>query len=174
MKKPAMALMSSILAGISISLMSSIAIAHGTAGHPPKQQQMQHQAMAAPDQTDWGVAGDPKKVTRTIRIDMRDTMRFSPEMITVKKNETIRFEVINVGKVLHEMVIGTKQELDAHAEMMKKHPNMEHDEAYMAHVDPGQKGEMVWLFNREGEFDFACLIPGHYEAGMRGKIRVTL
>jgi uncharacterized cupredoxin-like copper-binding protein len=168
-----LSLMSSIVVGGGIFLSCTAAIAHGAAGHATKQH-TQHHAMAAPEQTDWGIAGDPKQVTRTIRIDMRDTMRFSPELITVKKNETIRFEVLNAGKVLHEMVIGTRKELDTHAEMMKKHPNMEHDEAYMAHVDPGKKGEIVWLFNREGEFDFACLIPGHYEAGMRGKIRVTL
>jgi uncharacterized cupredoxin-like copper-binding protein len=167
-------LMSSIVVGSSILLSATAVIAHGSAGHSTKQQHAQQHAMAAPEQTDWGIAGDPKRVTRTIRIDMRDTMRFSPELITVKKNETIRFEVLNAGKVLHEMVIGTKKELDSHAEMMKKHPNMEHDEAYMAHVDPGKRGEIVWLFNREGEFDFACLIPGHYEAGMKGKIRVTL
>jgi len=90
-----------------------------------------------------------------------------------KKGDTIRFQVANRGAVMHEMVIGTKSELDAHAEMMKKHPNMEHDEPYMAHVSPGKTADLVWLFNREGEFDFACLIPGHYQAGMVGKIRVS-
>jgi uncharacterized cupredoxin-like copper-binding protein len=74
---------------------------------------------------------------------------------------------------MHEMVIGTKQELDQHAAMMKKHPNMEHDEPYMAHVVPKKVGQLIWQFNREGDFDFACLIAGHYEAGMIGKIRVT-
>ena len=153
-------------------ILASATFAHGTANHSGKH----HPApsSASSQQTEWGIAGDPKKVSRTIKIDMRDTMRFSPELLTIKKGETIRFEVLNTGKVLHEMVIGTKQELDSHAELMKKHPNMEHDEAYMAHVDPGKRGEIVWLFNREGEFDFACLIPGHYEAGMKGKIRVTL
>jgi uncharacterized cupredoxin-like copper-binding protein len=148
------------------------AFAHGPSGHSAKHSGAHSTSTA--EQTEWGIAGDPQKVSRTITIDMRDTMRFSPNHITVKKGETVRFNVVNSGKVLHEMVIGTKKELDHHAEMMKKHPNMEHDEAYMAHVDPGKKGEIVWLFNREGEFDFACLIPGHYEAGMKGKIRVTL
>jgi uncharacterized cupredoxin-like copper-binding protein len=69
-------------------------------------------------------------------------------------------------------VIGTKQELDTHAEMMKKHPNMEHDEPYMAHVSPGKSADIIWNFNRAGQFDFACLLPGHYEAGMVGKINV--
>jgi uncharacterized cupredoxin-like copper-binding protein len=73
---------------------------------------------------------------------------------------------------MHEIVIGTRAELEAHAEMMKKHPNMEHDEPYMAHVSPGQRGDIVWTFNRAGDFEFACLLPGHFEAGMRGTIRV--
>lgn len=156
-----------------VSLISATqAIAHSPAHHADSASIAGRHGLTA-TQTQWGIAGDPAKVTRTIAIDMNDKMRFSPEIITVKKDETIRFEVKNSGKVLHEMVIGTQKELMAHAEMMKKHPNMEHDEAYMAHVDPGKKSEIVWLFNRAGEFDFACLIPGHYDAGMKGKIRVS-
>ena len=75
--------------------------------------------------------------------------------------------------MLYEVItLGTKSELDEHAALMKRFPGMEHDEPYMAHVAPGKRGEMVWTFNRSGEFDFACLLPGHYEAGMVGKIRV--
>ncbi len=133
-----------------------------------------HGAMVMPaEQKAWGIAGDLKKVDRVITIQMTDNMRFTPNQLTVKKGETIRFEVKNAGAVMHEMVIGTKQELDQHAAMMKKHPNMEHDEPYMAHVGPKKAGQLIWQFNREGDFDFACLIAGHYEAGMVGKIRVT-
>jgi uncharacterized cupredoxin-like copper-binding protein len=56
---------------------------------------------------------------------------------------------------------------------MKKFPKMEHDEPYMAHVQPCKTGEIVWTFNHVGEFDFACLIAGHYDAGMVGKIKVV-
>ena len=70
-------------------------------------------------------------------------------------------------------MLGTPQALGAHAELMKKYPGMEHDEAHMAHVAAGRQGEIVWTFNRVGEFAFACLIPGHFEAGMVGKILVT-
>lgn len=125
-----------------------------------------------PLQKEWGIGGDAKAVTRTIEITMLDTMRFVPEHISVKQGETVRLKVKNVGKVMHELVIGTKQELDTHAEMMKKHPNMEHDEPYMAHVSPGKSADIIWNFNRAGQFDFACLLPGHYEAGMVGKINV--
>jgi uncharacterized cupredoxin-like copper-binding protein len=123
-------------------------------------------------QEDWGIAGNSKEVTRTIAISMSDDMKFKPEMIDVKLGETIKFIIKNNGKLMHEMVIGTKPVLDKHAEMMVKHPSMEHDEPYMAHVSPGKSAEIIWKFNRPGKFDFACLIAGHYQAGMVGKIEV--
>ena len=124
------------------------------------------------EQKEWGIAGDPKAVVRTIEIRMSDKMRFTPDRIEVGEGETIRLVHRNGGKILHEFVIGTKPELEAHAELMLKFPGMEHDEPYMAHVGAGKRGEIVWHFNRAGEFDFACLIPGHYQAGMFGKIVV--
>jgi uncharacterized cupredoxin-like copper-binding protein len=126
----------------------------------------------AKEQKPWGIAGDAKAVTRTIAVGMADNMRFSPDRIEVRRGETIRFVAANKGKVLHELVIGTKEELEAHAAMMLKYPNMEHDEPYMAHVRPGRKGDIVWHFNRAGEFRFACLVAGHYEAGMVGTLIV--
>ena len=79
----------------------------------------------------------------------------------------------NKGQILHEVVLGTPETLEAHAQMMVKFPTMEHDEPYMAHVPPGKTGELLWQFNRPGSFDFACLIAGHFQAGMRGTITVT-
>ena len=103
---------------------------------------------------------------------MLDSMRFAPDAITVRVGETLRIRVHNTGTMLHEFVIGTPADNAAHAELMLKHPGMEHDEPYMAHVAPGKTGEIVWQFNRAGEFEFACLIAGHYQAGMRGTLRV--
>jgi uncharacterized cupredoxin-like copper-binding protein len=123
-------------------------------------------------ETPFGRTGDPKRVTRTVTVDMADTMRFTPADLTVRQGETIRFRVSNAGRVLHEMVIGTATDLQAHAELMKKHPGMEHDEPYMAHVAPGKSGEIVWQFTQAGEFEYGCLVPGHCEAGMKGRIRV--
>ena len=100
-------------------------------------------------------------------------MRFTPNALSFKQGETVRFVVNNQGKVLHEMVIGTKKELDDHAALMLKFPNMEHDEPYMAHVAAGKSQELIWTFNRAGNFEFACLIAGHYQAGMVGKITVA-
>lgn len=125
------------------------------------------------EQTEWGIAGNPRDVKRTIALRMTDAMRFEPERIEVREGDTVRLRVANRGSLLHEIVLGTPQALGAHAELMKKYPVMEHDEAHMAHVPSGRQGDIVWTFNRTGEFAYACLIPGHFEAGMVGKIVVT-
>ena len=125
------------------------------------------------EQKPWGIAGDPRDAKRTIEVVMTDDMRFTPSNIEVRQGETVKFVVRNKGKVLHEMVIGDRKTLDEHAALMAKFPNMEHDEPYMSHVAAGRRGTLVWNFNRAGDFDFACLIPGHYQAGMVGKIKVT-
>jgi uncharacterized cupredoxin-like copper-binding protein len=141
----------------------------------------------------FGRAGDPRKAARTLQIGMDDAMHFrvtaasraggksdasadgpriQPGDISVKRGETLRFVVRNHGKAMHEMVIGTLKELQDHAELMRKFPGMEHDEPYMAHVGPGKRGEIVWQFTKPGEFYYACLVPGHMEAGMIAKITV--
>ena len=91
----------------------------------------------------------------------------------LKKGDTVRFDVRNVGALPHEMVLGTMDELKKHADLMKRHPGMEHDEPHMAHVAPGKQGEMGWQFTKAGEFFYGCLIPGHFEAGMVGKVTVN-
>jgi uncharacterized cupredoxin-like copper-binding protein len=121
----------------------------------------------------FGKAADPREAAKTIRVDMADTMRFTPSKLAVKRGDTVRFVAANRGKVMHEMVLGTLDELKRHAEMMRKHPGMEHDEPHMLHVQPGKTGEMGWRFTKAGEFYYGCLIPGHFEAGMVGKITVT-
>jgi len=158
----------SSLALITLTFAPALAFAHGDAAHGADKT-----AAVAKEQKPWGIAGDPKSVTRTITLTMDDNMRFTPDKLAFKQDETVRFVIRNQGKLLHELVIGTKPELDAHATMMVKFPGMEHDEPYMAHVPAGKSGELVWTFNRSGEFDFACLIAGHYQAGMVGKIHVT-
>lgn len=155
-------------AAITMFLVSAGAMAHGEKPHSRKFSPAQ-----LAEEKAFGKAGDPKKVTRTIRFSMSDKMRFDPSHITVKQGETVRFVVTNNGKLMHEMVFGTPQELKEHAELMKKFPGMEHDEPYMAHVAPGKTEEIIWQFTKVGDFDFACLIAGHFDAGMMGKVKVT-
>lgn len=119
-----------------------------------------------------GRQGNPEKVKRVIRIEMSDAFRFTPAEVTVKRGETVRFMVHNGAQQLHEMVLGTAEELQQHAELMKRFPDMEHTDANMAHVIPGASGDIVWQFTRRGEYFFACLIPGHFEAGMVGRVVV--
>lgn len=151
----------------SLLVFSGIAHAHGEKAHAKSVGPVKMEQKA------WGIAGNAKAVVRTIEVKMTDKMRFTPDRIEVQQGETIRLVHFNDGKIMHEFVLGTKAELDEHAALMKKFPGMEHDEPYMAHVAPGKKGEIVWTFNRAGEFDFGCLLPGHYEAGMVGKIIVV-
>jgi uncharacterized cupredoxin-like copper-binding protein len=145
---------------------TSPAFAHGEETHLKKAGSVRMEQKA------WGIAGQAVAVKRTIAVQMDDNMRFTPDRIEVAQGETLRLTLTNTGKVMHELVIGTQKELIEHAELMKRFPNMEHEEPYMAHVAPGKTGEIIWTFNRPGEFDFACLLPGHFEAGMVGKIVV--
>lgn len=117
--------------------------------------------------------GEPgKRATRTVKINMTDDMRFTPANISVKKGETVRLQVKNSGKIKHEMVIGSPQMLKEHYAMMMKMPGMEHEEPNMVTVAPGATGEIVWRFTQSGKVDFACLQPGHLDAGMKGAVSV--
>jgi uncharacterized cupredoxin-like copper-binding protein len=159
----------SLIAATAASLLTSVGrvLAHVDEKHPAKSGPVKK------EQKDWGIAGDAKQAKRSIDVGMSDNMRFTPDRIAVKLGETVRFVARNDGKQLHEFVIGTKAENEKHAALMLKFPNMEHDEPYMAHVPPGKTGQIVWTFNRAGQFEFACLIAGHYQAGMVGTITVS-
>jgi uncharacterized cupredoxin-like copper-binding protein len=150
---------------LSLLCASNAVLAHGDEDHAAN-------VMSKKEQTDWGIAGNAKGA-RTVKIRMLDTMRFVPEQIAVKEGETIRFVIANEGQMLHEFVLGTSKVLDQHAAMMASNPEMAHSAPWMAHVAAGKSKELVWTFNRSGDFDFACLIAGHYQAGMRGLIIVS-
>jgi uncharacterized cupredoxin-like copper-binding protein len=160
--------MKPFMAGVLVALLyAGSALAHGEKPHAAKGVDY-----SKAEDTPFGRAADPKRAKRTIRVDMTDQMRFHPADVTVRRGEIVRFIPINKGQVMHEMVLGTMGELKKHAELMKKHPEMEHDEPHMAHVAPGKTGEMGWQFTKAGEFYYGCLIPGHFEAGMIGKVTV--
>ena len=119
-----------------------------------------------------GKPGDPSRVSRAIQVVMSDDMKFTPAQINVKRGETIRFVLRNAGRIKHEMVIGSMAELKEHAALMRRFPGMEHDDPNMVTLAPGESGELIWQFTKAGTFDFACLQPGHFEAGMRGTVSV--
>jgi uncharacterized cupredoxin-like copper-binding protein len=124
----------------------------------------------------YGVPGDPKKPARIVQIVMRESddgkMQFVPNKIEIRKGEQIRFMLRNNGGLDHEVVLATLEENLKHAEEMKKNPDMEHDDPNAKRLAPRKTGEIVWRFTKAGEFDFSCLIPGHREAGMFGKVIV--
>ena len=156
-----------LLAALAIGAVPLAASAHGERAHDAKD------APLIKEQTAWGIAAEADKAERTLEVVMSDDMRFTPDRVTFTEGETVRLVVKNAGKIMHELVIGDQASLAEHAEMMVRFPNMEHDEPYMAHVPPGETREIVWTFNRDGEFEFACLIPGHYQAGMLAKVEVV-
>lgn len=150
----------SIITAAAIALVASTALASGNhaGGHG------ESDAIGKP-----GKAANAK---RTITVDMRDTMRFIPDSISVKQGETIKFIVKNSGKIKHEMVLGSEKELKEHYEVMKKNPEMEHADDNQVTVLPGKSGVIVWQFTKAGKINFACLQPGHYDAGMKGAVVV--
>ena len=160
------------MTGLAVALLAAAALAGAASALAHGQGKAGRSGEVVKEQKPWGIAGDARGA-RTVEIRMGDDMRFRPERIEVREGETVRFVVRNRGKLLHEMVIGTGEELRAHAELMRKFPKMEHDEPYMTHVKPARTGELLWNFNRPGTFQFACLVPGHFEAGMTGTIVVT-
>jgi uncharacterized cupredoxin-like copper-binding protein len=109
---------------------------------------------------------------RTVEIDMSDFMLFTPSKIQVKDGETVKFVINNRGQIVHEFVLGTAADLQAHATMMKDHPEMVHEGPGHYTVQPGQNVEFPWQFTSSGNIEFGCLIPGHFDAGMRGRIIV--
>jgi uncharacterized cupredoxin-like copper-binding protein len=154
-------------------IVAALTTAGGVHAHGDEAHAMMKAGPVKKEQKDWGIAGDAKAVSRTINVTMMDSMRFSPDRVEIKLGDTVRFAHKNAGGQLHEFVIGTPEENDAHAALMVKFPGMEHSEPYMAHVGAGKTGEIIWTFNKPGEFDYACLIAGHYQAGMKGKIIVA-
>lgn len=123
-----------------------------------------------------GEPGDGKKPARIVPVTMKETddgkMLYFPNSIDVKKGEQVRFVITNAGKVTHEFVLASKEDNNKHAALMQKYPDMEHDDPNGKTLQPGAKTEMLWKFSKSGTFEFACLIPGHREAGMLGNVSV--
>lgn len=149
---------------------------HGThGGHDRAQREHTHDMKGMSHEAHEADAGRPgklDKVSRTIDVTMDDSMRFAPDRMAFKAGETVRFAVRNDGRIRHEMVIGSVAELKAHADMMRANPAMQHADPNTISLAPDERGELVWQFDKPGTFDFACLVPGHLEAGMSGKIEV--
>ena len=142
--------------------LSATHAAPGEAGHS-------HETFSA------GEPGNPKRPSRTVQITMREKdgkMLFIPDRVEVKKGEQIRFVLRNNGELDHEFMLANTEENIKHAELMKKFPEMEHDDPNGKQLAPKKTGELLWRFNKAGTFEYGCLIPGHREAGMTGYVIV--
>ncbi len=126
--------------------------------------------------TTFGSLGKESEITRTIEVKASDDMRFTPGKIEVRQGETIKFAVTNVGRIRHEFSIGDRASQRAHALMMKKMPNMKHeDDPTTVTVEPGKTKTIVWKFDKKpaSPLEFACHEPGHYEAGMKAGVALA-
>jgi len=122
-----------------------------------------------------GEPGDPKKPFRVVEITMQESygrMSYQPNAVEVKRGEQIKFVITNAGLLAHEFILANTVDNLKHAALMKKYPDMEHDDPNGKTVQPGAKAEMLWRFTKTGTFEFSCLIPGHREAGMIGTVTV--
>lgn len=123
-----------------------------------------------------GMKAEKSKGLRTIDITMRETdageMVFEPKVLKFKKGETVILNFANKGETDHEFVMDTEKNVLEHKVAMEKNPDMEHADDNSLRLKPGATGQIVWTFSKGGKYSFACLIPGHYEAGMHGKLDV--
>ena len=123
-----------------------------------------------------GKPGKAAHADRTIEIIMLEkddgSMVFEPSVLNINKGETVRFRLTNKGDSVHEFVMDEHMGNMAHKKAMAKYPDMEHADPNAISLESGKSGEIVWTFSNAGEFEFAGMIPGHYEAGMRGDLTI--
>lgn len=122
-----------------------------------------------------GEPGDPRKPFRVVEITMADgpgSMTYAPNRIEVRRGEQIKFVLKNTGYLAHEFLLDSFENNAKHKIEMQKNPEMEHDDPNGKRVEPNKSAEILWRFTKVGTFEFACLIPGHYETGMKGTIIV--
>ena len=167
---------------------------HGSekAGHGHGSEKGGHGHGSGGHSYDFGEPGKASEVDRTIEIVMKENF-YEPESISVKAGETVRFKIVNQGELVHEFNIGTRLMHMAHQkemELMVDHgvleadrinhermkmdmgggKTMEHDDPNSVLLEPGESGEIIWKFTKATELEFACNVPGHYDAGMMGRL----
>lgn len=168
------------------------AAAGGTGSHEHKSTQVSDTNGSHGHHThsvDWGAPGEPGRVNRSIEVVMGDIF-FEPESIEANEGDTVRFVIRNTGKLVHEFNIGTHHMHQEHREEMARmmalgmmtateinhqkmaHSDMQHDDANSVLLEPGQEAELIWHFAKAKQLQFACNVPGHYQAGMVGAISV--
>lgn len=167
-------------AGFATLLLATVATAvfaaeehkHGGDSKATKESRHAHEGTHGHGESAAGKPGNPENISRTIKITALDIKYDKPE-IQIKTGETIKFVVTNTGKLRHEFTIGDVDQQRQHAEMMKQMPDMVHEDANTLTLEPGETKNLVWQFTKAGSLEMACHIPGHYEAGMKSKVKIT-
>lgn len=177
---------SNVVALSSLLALSLTSIAFAAPGHGEHEG---HGSAAA------GSVGSASEVSRTIDVVMKDNY-YEPENIAIKAGETVRFKVVNEGSLVHEFNIGNADMHEGHQEemlMMVQHgvieggqlnremmkmdmgngQTMEHNDPNSVLLASGETAEIIWTFPSDAELEFACNLPGHYQAGMVGDISIN-
>jgi uncharacterized cupredoxin-like copper-binding protein len=157
---------------LTMSILMSAPLVHAHGDQPIDPNMKVDNPIQAPEMA-FGHQGVTREVVRTVDITVSDQMRFNPDSITVKQGETLRLHIQNPGKLAHEFVLGTKSELTEHAQMMRAMPGMAQVDPGSVRLAPGASTDLIWQFSKPGTFFYACLIPGHWEAGMQGTVTVA-
>lgn len=163
------AILSMTLFGAALISTASLTWAHGDEHLDPN---MKVDNPITAQETPYGRQGFPRDAVRTIDITLNDPARYAPDLLTVKAGDTVRLRLINTGQQPHEFVLGTEESLAQHAAMMMQMPDMRHADPNTVRIDAGKTGELVWQFTHPGSFFYACLMPGHRQAGMQGRVVV--
>ena len=154
------------------------ALALAFATSPALAHDNEHVLAPGPYETELGVPGDASDVISTVRVRMLETaegrMAFDPAVFAARRGETKRIVVENAGASAHEFILGTYRALTEHSTMMRDMPEMRHDDPNALWLQPGASGEIIWKFGVSDRIEFACLVPGHFEAGMRGRVLATV
>ena len=123
--------------------------------------------------TPFGRSGDVQQISRTVAVNMSDSACQTPGALALRAGETIRFLITNSGRETHELVIGTMSGVKEHAETVEQDADVDHDEPYMAHVEPQATQSIVWQFTRVGTFHYGCHVPSLPGPGVIGRITVS-
>jgi len=141
-----------------------------------------------------GSLGKIEEINRTIKVIMYDNY-YEPNNFNIKSGETIKFEVVNAGELVHEFNIANvimhkkhQPEMEKMVEneilladkidkvkmkkMAKTDKAMGHSHANSVLLEPKEKGEIVWRFENAMNIEIACNVPGHYQVGMIAKVNI--
>lgn len=158
---------------VSLVLLGSGVEAHAANGLG---KQPHSKAYDHPDHQPIGKPGDKALISQSIPVSTIETatgaMLFDPDVINIEHGSVVRFVIKNTGVLDHEFFLGSFEEIEEHRQWMRAHPDMPHDDPNAVKIPSGQTAEMVWEFSNITNLEFACLLPGHREAGMWGVLLV--